>query len=103
MSCDIAACAFCGSRIAPVRCIFFIALASSGFERSIAAVDAFWSQRFRIGTFDMNAKIGRRYLPPWIRPSSASMPSSTSRNRRIHTGISSTAKFAASIGLMVPG
>ena len=86
-----------------MRCIFFIALASSGFERSIAALEAFWSQRFRNGTFAINAKSGRRYLPPLNRPSSASSPSSTSRNRRIHSGISSTAKSVASIGLMVPG
>ena len=45
---------------APTRSSFFIALASSGFERSIAAVDAFWSQRRSSGTFDMSVKTGRR-------------------------------------------
>ena len=53
VSCDIAACAFIGSRSAPVRCIFFIALASSGFDRSSAAFDAFCIHRLRIGTFEM--------------------------------------------------
>ena len=34
-----------------MRCIFFIALASSGFERSSAAFEAFCIHRRKIGTF----------------------------------------------------
>ena len=60
VSCDIATWARCGSRVAPARCIFFIALASSGFERSIAAVDMRSSQRRSSGTFASSANSGRR-------------------------------------------
>jgi len=43
-----------------VRCIFFIALASSGFERSSAAFDAFCSHLRKSGTFAIAPTIGRR-------------------------------------------
>ena len=54
--------AFCiriGSRIAPVRSSFLIALASAGLERSIADSESFLSPRPSSGTFISPAMIGR--------------------------------------------
>ena len=60
-SCDIACCAFSGSLVAPpYRFSFFIALASSGFDRSIAASEAFSSRPRRNGTFAIVVNSGRR-------------------------------------------
>ena len=44
----------------PKAWIFFIAPASSGFWRSRAAIDAFWNQRLKSGTFERKATTGRR-------------------------------------------
>ena len=70
----------------PKAVIFFMALASSGFERSSALIDAFWNQRLKIGTFERNVTIGRRYRPPRKRPRNTSSPIRTATTIRMISG-----------------
>src|SRR5204862_1258038 len=77
-----------------------IALAISGFCRSSAASDAFLMPRPISGTFNQNWTIGRTYLPPAIRESSAKSPKTSSSPSRIKSG-SRMSQSAAVTGRMV--
>src|SRR5436309_1205643 len=92
---DSAACARRGSRTAgPSRSIFLIALASSGFCRSSAAVDAFVISRRKSGTRTICLTIGRTKRPFCTRARSAKRRNSTISPSRIQTGRSCMTRSA---------